>query len=82
MPQIIQDWVIQEEMFIVIVGAYMRGKSRFVLKPILFKIPRVAAPAPAKVKGPRKRPSGARMAKAIQITRAELGITPPRSALK
>ena len=55
-PQATQDWVMQEPMFIVIVGIANSGYNRATGKKFLIT-PNVAAPQPTSVIGPRNNPN-------------------------
>ena len=72
----------QEEMFMLTVGAYIKGNRKVLENPRAFRMPKVAAPAPARVSGPRKRPRGAMIINTMQIMSVELGITLPSNAWK
>ena len=82
-PQATQDWVMQEPMLTVMVGMaktqYRNGTEK---EATPRSTPRVAAPQPTSVMGPRNRPRPSSTANRMQTTSSVLGMTGPRTALK
>ena len=73
----------QEPMLTVMVGIAKTQYRNGTLKEATPRsTPKVAAPQPTRVIGPRKRPRASRTANRMQTTSSLFGMTGPRTALK
>ena len=81
--QAVQDWEIQLEIVMVIVGMTIRGNKKSIEKyPTLFNIAKVAAPLPTKDNGPLKKAKGTIIINMIVRISCDSGIILPSNALK